>query len=31
MLAGTASADRVPMTRNAGQKSTGSRTDITVP
>ena len=28
---GTASAERVPMTRTAGQKSTGSRVDTTVP
>jgi hypothetical protein len=31
VAAGTAYADRVPMTRTAGQKSTGARTDITVP
>jgi hypothetical protein len=31
VLAGTAAAERVPMTRTQGQKSTGSRIDITVP
>jgi hypothetical protein len=28
---GLARAERVPMTRTSGQKSSGSRTDITVP
>jgi hypothetical protein len=30
-MTGVASADRVPMTRSEGQRSSGSRTDITVP
>src|SRR5262245_16174437 len=30
-IAGTANAGRVPMTRTEGQKSSGSRIDITVP
>jgi hypothetical protein len=30
-IAGTATAERVPMVRTSGQKSTGARNDITVP
>jgi hypothetical protein len=30
-MTGVASAGRVPMTRTEGEKSSGSRTDITVP
>jgi hypothetical protein len=31
LASGSANAGRTPSTRNFGQKSTGSRTDITVP
>jgi hypothetical protein len=31
VLVGTAEAERVPMTRTQGQKSTGARIDISVP